>query len=181
MAKFCQNCGSSLPEGANFCTSCGASVAQSAPQVRLVQPTQPVQQQPQSQQFTYQQTRVEPKKKKKRKGGGVFFVLMLIVAIGFFGLRDGGFLRGFIEKRSENRSDSETYDAQSLRSLRDYAEQLEKAGNSEAAAAVYALLPQGGGAELIEKAHDEFPVLSAADELGQFEAVFSHLKGGDGA
>ena len=65
-------------------------------------------------------------------------------------------------------------------SLPEYAEQLEKADNSEAAAAVYELIAQGGGAELIEKAHDEFPILSAADELGQFEAVFSHLKGGDG-
>ncbi|MBR1842008.1 MAG: zinc-ribbon domain-containing protein [Oscillospiraceae bacterium] len=180
MAKFCQNCGSPLPEGANFCTSCGASVAQSAPQVRLAQPTQSVQQQPQSQQFAYQQTRVEPKKKKKRKGVAVFFVLMLIAAIGFFGLRDGGFLRGFIEKRSENRSDSETYDAQSLRSLLDYAEQLEKAGNSEAAAAVYELIARGGGAELIKKAHEELPALKSADEIEQIEEIFDHLKGGDG-
>lgn len=73
------------------------------------------------------------------------------------------------------------YDGKSeYEALLDYAKRLEEAGNEEAAVAVYALLPQGGGAELIEKAHDEFPVLSAADELGQFEAVFSHLKGGDG-
>ena len=77
-------------------------------------------------------------------------------------------------------NNGKTHDSQNMQSLIKYAEQLEKAGNSEAAAAVYELIAQGGGAELIEKAHEEFPILSAADELGQFEAVFSHLKGGDG-
>ena len=77
-------------------------------------------------------------------------------------------------------NNGKTNDSQNMQSLIKYAEQLEKAGNSEAAEAVYELIAQGGGAELIEKAHDEFPILSAADELGQFEAVFGHLKGGDG-
>lgn len=73
-----------------------------------------------------------------------------------------------------------TNDSQNMQSLIKYAEQLEKAGNSEAAAAVYELIAQGGGAELIEKAHEEFPAVKDADEIEQIEEVFDHLKGGDG-
>ncbi|MBR0466208.1 MAG: hypothetical protein IJJ40_01780 [Clostridia bacterium] len=73
-----------------------------------------------------------------------------------------------------------TNDSQNMQSLIKYAEQLEKAGNSEAAAAVYELIAQGGGAELIEKAHEEFPAVKDADEIEQVEEVFDHLKGGDG-
>ena len=77
-------------------------------------------------------------------------------------------------------NNGKTNDSQNMKSLINYAEQLEKAGNSEAAAAVYELIAQGGGAELIEKAHEEFPAVKAADEIEQTEEVFDHLKGGDG-
>ena len=79
------------------------------------------------------------------------------------------------------RESTEAYIQSEHEALLDYAERLEEAGNEEAAAAVYALLPQGGGAELIETMHDELPVLNAADELGQLDVIFDHLKGGDGA
>lgn len=77
-------------------------------------------------------------------------------------------------------NNGKTHDLQNMQSLLDYAKQLEKAGNSEAAAAVYELIAQGGGAELIEKAHEEFPAVKDADEIEQIEEVFDHLKGGDG-
>lgn len=77
-------------------------------------------------------------------------------------------------------NNGKTHDLQNMQSLIKYAEQLEKAGNSEAAAAVYELIAQGGGAELIEKAHEKFPAVEAADEIEQIEEVFDHLKGGDG-
>ncbi|MBQ9428549.1 MAG: zinc-ribbon domain-containing protein, partial [Clostridia bacterium] len=32
MAKFCQNCGAPLNEGAKFCPTCGAGVGAPAPQ-----------------------------------------------------------------------------------------------------------------------------------------------------
>ncbi|MBQ9429322.1 MAG: zinc-ribbon domain-containing protein [Clostridia bacterium] len=45
MAKFCQNCGAPLNEGAKFCPTCGAGVGAPAPQPQ--QPQQPAYQQPQ--------------------------------------------------------------------------------------------------------------------------------------
>ncbi|MBR3144703.1 MAG: hypothetical protein IKF53_02275 [Clostridia bacterium] len=77
-------------------------------------------------------------------------------------------------------NNGKTNGSQNMKSLIKYAEQLEKAGNSEAAAAVYELIAQGGGAELIEKAHEEFPAVKSADEIEQAEEVFDHLKGGAG-
>ena len=68
----------------------------------------------------------------------------------------------------------------SISSLYDYAKSLEAAGNSEAAAAVYELIARGGGAELIEKAHDDIPAVRSSDEIGQIEEVFDHVKGGGG-
>lgn len=67
-----------------------------------------------------------------------------------------------------------------MQSLLDYAKQLEKVGNSEAAAAVYELIAQGGGAELIEKAHRDIPIIKAADEIEQIVEIFRNGKGGDG-
>ena len=63
-------------------------------------------------------------------------------------------------------------------SLYDYAKRLEEAGNSEAAAAVYELIAKGGGAELIQKAHEDIPIIETVDEIKQIEGIFG--KGGDG-
>ena len=70
--------------------------------------------------------------------------------------------------------------SQSMKSLYDYAKQLEKTGNKEAAAAVYELIIKSGGAELIQKAHEDIPIIEAVDELKQIEKVFAHKKGIDG-
>ena len=203
MAKFCQNCGSPLGEGVRFCTSCGSPVPQTAqPQQPKSSPNpQPHSYTPRPQvripeQFAQRnaaraQQNAAPVKKEKGKGGLIAVVSLVLVAaivLGVFGFRDGGWFRGSGKQTAAYdgksgygaRESTEGYMQSEHEALLDYAKRLEEAGNEEAAAAVYALLPQGGGAELIEKAHDEFPVLSAADELGQFEAVFSHLKGGDG-
>lgn len=194
MAHSCQNCGTALGEGTKFCPSCGTPVAPSVPSQQPVQPQQPQQPQeqqpPQQPQRQYTQSQVHipeqfaqrnaaraqqnaaPAGKKKGTGGIVFLVILLVAVIGivgFFGFRDGGWFRS-----------DKSYDTQHMQSLIKYAEQLEKAGNSEAAAAVYELIAQGGGAELIEKAHEEFPAVKDADEIEQIEEVFDHLKGGDG-
>ena len=81
--------------------------------------------------------------------------------------------------KKDEKPESRTNQA-NITSLYDYARRLEEAGNSEAAAAVYALIAQGGGAELIEKAHEEFPAVKDADEIEQIEEVFDRMKGGDG-
>lgn len=187
MANFCQNCGSPLVKGAKFCAECGAPIAPSAPVAPSpAQTRQEPQNEPQQMQWqytaqpqagrkkdaAYAQQGNRPPKKKKGKGGKLFFALLLVAVIGavwYFCFRDGGQTRS-----------SETYDVQQMQSLLAYAEQLEKAGNSEAAASVYALIAKGGGAELIQNAHKGETVIEKADEVGQIETIFGHSKGGGG-
>jgi len=204
MANFCGNCGSPLKSEAKFCPSCGAPVkAESDQQNSFQQPAQqpvnqqpaqqpvPAQQQPtpapqpvqQTPQPAVQQRYAAPQQRyasrAPKKGGKAALIIIIAVvvvaaiigAVCFFGLRDGGFLRG---------NKTNTYDAQSMQSLRDYAKQLEEAGNSEAAAAVYELIGKGGGAEFIEKAHEDIPIIKAADEVEQFKNIAGQLKGGSG-
>ena len=63
------------------------------------------------------------------------------------------------------------------RSLYDYAKALEKAGNSEAAAAVYELIAKGAGAEYIQSAHG-IPVVEAADDAEDMTGIFGGRTGG---
>lgn len=106
-----------------------------------------------------------PVRKNKSRGKLAVLGILLVTVIGvggFFGFRKGG----------------KIYDAQSMQSLSDYAKQLEKAGNSEAAEAVYEIMAQGGGAELIEKAHEDIPVIKQVDELEHLRELFGNRKGG---
>ena len=96
-------------------------------------------------------------------------VIVILIVIGILGFRDGGWFR------SKNR----TYDAQYVHSLMDYAEQLERSGNREAAAAVYEQIIKNGGGDLIRKANEEIPVLNADNELDRFKQFLSGSKGGD--
>ena len=77
------------------------------------------------------------------------------------------------------KKDDTTAKSAQFQSLREYAAQLEKSGNSEAAAAVYEQIAKGGG-ELIQKAHDDSSAIWKADEALQMEEIFDHTKGGDG-
>ena len=200
MAKFCQNCGSPLEEGVKFCSSCGSALAPQAPQQPAQQPQPQYQQQPQAQQPRpqyqqpaqpqYQQPRQQyapqaqnaPAKKKGK--GGVVVAILLIAAIGavcFFGFRDGGFFRskdGVIDGGGKDEP-TIVYDVKTVESLLDYAKKLEEAGNVDAAAAVYELIAKGGGADYIDEAHRDFPLVSAADEVEEFKGLFEK-KGGDG-
>lgn len=178
MANFCPNCGTPLAGETKFCPSCGTPVTPAAPAPQPQQ--QPAYQQPAPQQPVYQQP-VQPvygqqlapvpakDKKKKGKGGLVALVVILLVAalgaVGYFGFRDGGWFR------PSGGSDE-------MQTLRAYAERLEKAGNTEAAAAIYALIAKGVGGELIEKADEEIPVLGDIYEAKQFERISGGVKGG---
>jgi len=110
---------------------------------------------------------VEKKEKRGGKGLLILLLILLIALVGFFGFRDGGWFRS-----------GKAYDPRHMQSLLDYAQELEKTGNSEAAAAVYERIAEGGGAELIQKAHEDMPVLEKTDEIEQMEEVFGHLTGG---
>ena len=194
--KFCPGCGSPVPQAApqQQLVQPGQTQPPQQPQYQQPQPQyqqpqpqyqQPVQQQRQytpqpqvqiPQQFAQKNAakaqKSAPAKKKKGKGGLVaVIVILLVAAIGvvcFFGFRDGGWFRG-----------NKAYDAQSMQSLLEYAQQLEESGNSEAAEAVYELIIKGGGAELIEKAHEDIPIIKAVDEKEQLEEIFGKENGGN--
>ena len=156
-------------------------------QPQYQQPTQPQYQQPAQPQ--YQQPQYAPQAqsapaKKKGKGGRVVAVILCLAAIGavcFFGFRDGGFFRpkeGVIDGGKE-KEPTIVYDVKTVESLLDYAKKLEEAGNVDAAAAVYELIAKGGGADYIDEAHRDFPLVSAADEVEEFKGLFEK-KGGVG-
>ena len=112
-----------------------------------------------------------PVRKNKSRGKLAVLAILLVAVIGvggFFGFREGGWFR----------KGGKIYDAQSMQSLSDYAKQLEKAGSSEAAEAVYEIMAQGGGAELIEKAHEDIPVIKQVDESEHIRGIFGNRKGG---
>ena len=100
----------------------------------------------------------------------IICVIVILIIVAVLGFRDGGWFRG----------KNKTYDAQYVQSLADYAKQLEKAGNSEAAAAVYELIAKNGGGDLIREANEEIPVVKANNEIEQFKRFISGSKGGSG-
>lgn len=74
---------------------------------------------------------------------------------------------------------NKNYDADKVQSLADYAEQLEAAGNSEAAAAVRELIAKYGGGDLIPDAIEDIPVAKSDSELRQFRDFLSGEKGAE--
>ena len=187
LAKFCSNCGTPLEENQKFCTECGSPVARAnnpqEPQIAdkkapVTPPSHPMPQytyqppKPQQPQTVRQpqvpQTPVNPPAQKKKKSKAWIFVVLLLAIVAFFGFRDGGWFR----KKNVSYSDA------AMISLRDYARQLEKAGNTAAAEAVYEQLARGGGAEIINDAHDDVPIIGAIDEAAQFDAFANTVKGG---
>ena len=200
MAKFCSNCGTPLGENQKFCTECGAPVAQQPisqppqntppqPQTYYGQQQTACQQPPNTYQppqntyntyrqptpHTYEQPQTQrgsaklPVQKKKKKGKAwlVILILLLLGAAGYFGFRDGGWFR----------KSRVTYSETAMTSIRDYARKLEESGNTAAAEAVYEALA-GAGAELIDEAHNNIPIIAATDEASQFEAFANTVKGG---
>ncbi len=106
--------------------------------------------------------------KNKRIGIAILCAVVILIVVCFLGFRDGGWFR------------KKTYDAQAVQSLMDYAKQLEDAGNSEAAAAVYELIAKYGGGDLIPEAYEDIPLLKADNEIEQFKEFISGGQEGDG-
>lgn len=67
--------------------------------------------------------------------------------------------------------------AENVSSLVEYARSLEKAGNYEAAAAIYQLIAEGGGADLIKKAHEDIPIIGIYDEMEDLEEIAGRVNG----
>ena len=99
-------------------------------------------------------------------------LILLLAAIGavcYFGFREGGWFRG---KPS-------IADAENVGSLYDYAKRLEEAGNYAAAQAVYDLIAKGASGELINKAHEDIPIISSVDDLNQITEITKGSKKGE--
>ena len=202
MAKFCMKCGQALGDNSKFCPSCGAAIpaAQPAPQP----PQQPTPAQPQTQrpqapaqqpQAQRPQAPAQPQyapranaapqapAKKKGKGWLVALIVVLVCAsiatVCVLGFRDGGFFRKKNGGDGGGKEATIVYDVKTIESLLDYAKKLEEAGSKDAAAAVYELIAKGGGADYIDEAHRDFPLVSAADEVEEYKGLFEK-KGGAG-
>ena len=114
MANFCTKCGKPVKETDAFCRACGASLRRAQPPARqpeYPQPAAPRPQQPaypqsayrqpagrQMQQPAYPPQYRQPQAAGRKRRGGIIaaaaVALAVIGAVGFFGLREGGFLRG---------------------------------------------------------------------------------------
>ena len=196
--KFCTSCGSAVapaPQPAQPTQPTQAQPQQPAQQPQYQQPQQQYQQtapqqqyQPQPQYQPQQNVRPQsaPQAKPAKKGkGGIVVAILLVAAIGavcFFGFREGGFFRskdGGEKIDNTGKEPTIVYDVKTIESLVDYAKKLEEAGNTDAAAAVYELIAKGGGADYIDEAHRDFPLVSAADEVEEYKGLFEK-KGGVG-
>ncbi len=109
--RFCRSCGRELAAGAMFCAACGTRVGESAP-TEVPTPARhsasaPAAPQPSRayaprrndtppQQVYAQSPAPQPKAKKKGKGLIVLLVLLVVAGVGWFGFREGGFLRGLL-------------------------------------------------------------------------------------
>lgn len=109
-------------------------------------------------------------KKNVMIGAAILCLIAILIVVCILGFRDGGWFRG----------KGKSYDAQYVQSLEDYAKQLEEAGNSEAAAAIYELIAKNGGGDIIRKANDEIQVIRSDNELEQFRRIISGSKAGGG-
>ena len=176
MAKFCVNCGTRLEDGARFCTNCGTPSAPAA------QPQQQPQRQPAektensySKQPAYKQQGYW-QSQSARSGGGqpqkskapiviaaVILIAAVIIACVFIFGGSGG------SGKTNQNADS----------LREYAQRLEKAGNEEAAAAVYDLIAQGGSADIINNINENVPLFNAINELAYLDEIAYDLDGGE--
>lgn len=103
-----------------------------------------------------------------KKAGSVFLVLVLALTLAL----------GLCACNSEKGDEASGADY-SVQAMLDYAQQLEKAGNSEAAMAVLELVAQKGGADYIENAHSEIRVIKEADMMAECEEILGNKEGSE--
>ena len=209
MEKFCVNCGAPLEPDAKFCVNCGtkieaASTSEPEP-TDEVKPDAPVEPTPEPEPKAdtppapedksaddvpaYKKPgyfkKEEPKASEKQPTNNKKILIIAVAALLIIALIVACILI-FSGKKDDDDDDSSgkekgrTVNIDDLESLREYAESLEKAGMTEAAAAVYELIAKGGGAEYIQKAHEDITIIEAADEAEQVGDIFGGAKGGDG-
>ncbi len=102
--RFCIACGQEMAVNALFCPRCGAQ-APAEPQAALQGAyTQPPQGAYAPQQPVYAPVYAAPQPPPKKKGKGIVVLLILVVilgGVGWFGFREGGFLRGILGDKPE--------------------------------------------------------------------------------
>ncbi|WP_130838696.1 zinc-ribbon domain-containing protein [Lachnoclostridium sp. Marseille-P6806] len=159
MAKFCRYCGAQLTPKTKFCSKCGKQIAR-------VQAAKS---------GDFQTAPVRKEKNGKKKIGVIALVIVLLVsgscAALYFTFFRGEQFKGKAEQ---------TYEAEQAGTILDYARKLEKAGNYEAAEAVYSLIPKGAGADLIEKEKEKIPPVRVQEDLEKLDKIFGRRAGGEG-
>lgn len=159
MAKFCRYCGAALTPKAKFCSKCGKQITEvQAAKSGDVQ-TAPVR-----------------KEKNGKKTIGMIALLLVLLVSG----SGAALYFAFFRAEAFKGKTEQVFDAEQAGTILDYARRLEKAGNYQAAEAVYSLLPKGVGADLIEKEKEKIPPMQAQEELEKLDKIFGSRTGGEG-
>ena len=151
MAQFCEKCGTRLNPGALFCPECGA---------RIAPPAAPPAQNPAPSRTMPQQTRQQfspahggKTKKKKSPAWTVLLILFAVLLLGELAVVSfvaPGFL---VRPKAEPAAPGTAVTASSsnAQDMLRYARELEENGQTQAAAQIYAMLPD----EIVKEAEEE--------------------------
>ena len=155
MAKLCRFCGAPLTPETKFCSKCGKQI------IRM--------QTIKSGDFS-----PEPVCKDKNKKIGIIALVIVFLVLGSCTTLYFTLFRGEnVKEKAE-----QTYEAEQTGTILDYARKLEKAGNHQAAEAVYSLIPKRIGSELIKKEKAKIPPMQAQEELENLDNIFDSREGG---
>lgn len=183
MGKFCTSCGSALNPNAKFCENCGAPVQAPVEENINEHPT-PVQStvvEDKSEQNAPVKEQEDKNKEinnkapnKKKKHTGIIIVAAIVVIVTVI------IIIAVSSNSGSTRPTKYDDDVYTIEALIDYAERMEKAGNYEAAAQIYSLLPKAGEGELrtkINKVIFDNPAYKTIDSLNEAYEFYNAVKG----
>lgn len=117
---------------------------------------------------------------KLRRGLIIAVISFIIVSISLTGCSNS---KSNEKKQTSGKKTTTTQSIQAVKSLIDYADRLEKAGNEEAAAKVRAAIPQAAAGEARQKAYEqqkENDELQMMEDMEDLLEAYNLTKGGKG-